>query len=69
MDGHWCRGELRDWQQRGDGSWWANVEWMSHSGETYIDTFPADRVRPDEARTAPTVPAPREVPLSEQSAN
>lgn len=41
-------GELRMWQQRDDGSWWAQVNWRSASGSTRIDTVPADDVRADE---------------------
>ena len=47
IDGHWCEGELRQWSQDGDGQWSAQVNWRRESGVTYIDTFAADRVRPD----------------------
>lgn len=48
-DGVWCQGELRMWQQREDGAWWANVSWRPGPNATYLDTVPADDVRLDEA--------------------
>lgn len=47
VDDTWYPGELRAWQQRDDG-WWANVNWSTGPGLTYLDTVPADRVRPAE---------------------
>lgn len=55
MDGVWHQGELRAWQQRDDGSWWANVQWRPAPGETYLDTVPAADVRPDESQPRPRV--------------
>lgn len=52
IDGAWCPGELRMWQQREDGSWWANVNW-SRDGQRYVDTLPADDIRPDERPSHP----------------
>ena len=40
-------GELRMWQQREDGSWWAQVNYRSEPGANRIDTVHADEVRPD----------------------
>ena len=48
IDGHWCKGELRQWSQDGDGQWSAQVNWRRMAGETFIDKFPADRIRLDE---------------------
>lgn len=43
-DGVWYPGELRAWQSRADG-WWANVQYRTAPGMTYLDTVPADQVR------------------------
>ena len=48
IGGQWCKGELRQWSQGADGQWSAQVNWRRRAGETFIDTFPADRIRPDE---------------------
>ncbi len=47
IDGQWCRGELRQWSVA-DELWSAQVNWRRDVGETFIDTFPADRIRLDE---------------------
>ena len=47
VDGQWCKGELRQWSND-DSNWSAQVQWRRTAGETFIDTFPADRIRPDE---------------------
>lgn len=51
VDGVWHPGELRDWLHREDGTWWANGQWRRRPGETYIDTVPADHVRPSRLTT------------------
>lgn len=48
VDGVEYPGELRAWQERADG-WWANVQWRTGPGVMFLDTVPADRVRPDES--------------------
>jgi hypothetical protein len=48
VDGQWCKGELRQWSVDGDKRWSAQVNWRRTTGETYIDTFPADHIRLDE---------------------
>lgn len=46
VDGDWHRAEVRQWVQRDDGTWWANVTW--HRGTaTHLDNFPAVHVRED----------------------
>jgi hypothetical protein len=39
VDGVWCKGELRMWIQREDGSWWGQVQWRGEPGMTFLDTF------------------------------
>lgn len=57
IDGQWCKGELRQWSVDGADNWSAQVNWRREVGHTYIDTFPANKIRPDETtghpRTAP----------------
>ena len=45
VEGHWCKGELRQWSQGADGQWSAQANWRRVAGETYIDTFPVERIR------------------------
>lgn len=53
IDGNWCKGELRQWTVDRERNWAARANWRREVGRTYIDTFPADRIRPDEsARSA-----------------
>lgn len=47
VDGVWCPGELRMWQQRG-GDWWAQVNYRSEPGTNRITTVHERDVRPDE---------------------
>ena len=49
VDGQWCKGELRQWSVDAEQRWSAQVTWRREVGHTYIDTFPADRIRLDEA--------------------
>ena len=51
VDGDWCTGELRMWLQ-GPTGWWAQCTWRRIAGETFIDTFPAERIREDEETRA-----------------
>lgn len=53
IDGEWCQGELRQWSQDPDGGWWANVSWRREPGSTFLDTFPAERVKQDEGTVGP----------------
>lgn len=49
----WRPRTLWAWTQYEDG-WEAQVAWSASPGETYVDRFPADRVRPvedDRSRT------------------
>ena len=48
IDGHWCKSELRQWSVDAEKRWSAQVNWRRQAGETFIDTFPAARIRPDE---------------------
>lgn len=43
----WYPGELRQWVQRDDGTWWANCSWR-HDTSGYLDNFPTERVRLDD---------------------
>jgi hypothetical protein len=45
LEGRWWPGELRMWRQDDDGSWRGNVQWHRAAGSTFLDTFPADRIR------------------------
>lgn len=47
IDGQWCKGELRQWSVDADENWSGQVNWRREVGQTYIDTFPADRIRQD----------------------
>lgn len=47
VDGDWYPGELRQWSRDPAGGWWANVSWRQAPGETFLDTFPAQRVCED----------------------
>ena len=48
IDGTWCYGQVRMQTQLDDGTWEINVQWFSEAEHTNrIDTFPAERVRPD----------------------
>ena len=49
IDGHWCKGELRQWSKDADGQWSAQVSWRRKAGKTFIDTFPAEDIRLDES--------------------
>lgn len=46
VDGTWWPGELRMWTQRDDG-WWAQVNYRTGVGQTYIATVHETDVRPD----------------------
>lgn len=46
VDETWRPGELRAWSQREGGAWWGNVSWSAGPGLTYLDTVPAERLRP-----------------------
>jgi len=46
VDGVWYPGELRMWTQAIEGSWFANVTWSRVSGKPWLDTVPANHVRP-----------------------
>lgn len=46
VDDEWFPGLLRMWKQDEDGSWSAQVSYSRAPGATYIDTVPAERVRP-----------------------
>jgi hypothetical protein len=56
-DGTWWSGELRGWWDR-DGVRLMNVQWHTGTGETHLDTVPADRVRRVDLEADPT-PASR----------
>lgn len=47
VDGQWCKGELRQWSVDGSDNWSAQVTWRRQLGQTYIDTIPENRIRPD----------------------
>lgn len=49
VNGQWYQGELRQWSADAKGSWSAQVNWRRKGGETFIDTIPAERIRPDES--------------------
>lgn len=45
----WVAGEVRMQWQDNAGAWWAEVQYRSpEHNSTMIDSFPAERVRPDE---------------------
>lgn len=46
VDGVWYPGDLRAWRQHDDRSWSAQVSWTKAAGETYMDAFAAEDVRP-----------------------
>ena len=47
VDGYWYPGEVRSWDRSSvDGSWSGIVTWHVRPGETRIDRFPAERIRP-----------------------
>lgn len=45
VDGAWHPGELRQWVQRDDGTWWADCSWSTAPGSRRLDSFEAERVR------------------------
>lgn len=48
IDDHEYRGELRAWAIDDDtGDWWANVQYRTAPGSTYIRWLPANQVRRD----------------------
>jgi hypothetical protein len=49
VGGRWCKGELRQWSVDAEKQWSAQVSWRREVGHTYIDTFPAELIRLDEA--------------------
>ena len=44
----WRPGDLRGWTQRRHSGWWGHVEYTMGPAQNYLDTFPADQVRPFE---------------------
>lgn len=46
IDGNWWPGELRMWKQHPDG-WWAQVNYTTAVGMTYIGTVHENDVRRD----------------------
>lgn len=44
VDGNWHPGELRMWQPTPDG-WAGQVQWRREVGMTFLDSFPAARIR------------------------
>lgn len=48
IGGRWFKGELRQWSVDAEKRWSAQVTWHREAGYTFIDSFPADRIRPDE---------------------
>lgn len=48
VEGQWRPGDLRMWVQNDDGQWFGQVQWQPAGNTSHtIDTFPADRIRPD----------------------
>lgn len=48
VDEQWHQGELRQWSQDPQGGWWGYVTWRPEPGQTLHDSFPAERIRPDD---------------------
>lgn len=44
--GEWRPAEIRMWTHEDDGTWSANVTWSAGVGQNYLDTFPAEQLRP-----------------------
>ncbi len=44
VDGAWHPGELRMWEPVAEG-WAGQVQWRREVGMTFIDTYPAERIR------------------------
>lgn len=42
--------------ERCDGDWSAQVQWRHAAGETFIDAFPVERIRPDRTELPGTRP-------------
>ena len=50
VNGRWLPGELRQWSQHEDGSWWGNVQYRPTDEPTrHYGTFSADRIRGGDA--------------------
>ena len=47
MDDNWLPGEVRSWSPSPSGWWAANCSWRGATGETQLDTFHEQDVRPD----------------------
>ena len=53
VGGDWHGGELRRWTQDAEGNWWAEVVWRRPLGQTFLHTFPRQRVWEDDDAIAP----------------
>ena len=48
VGGDWHGGELREWTRDPEGNWWAQVIWRRPLGQTFVGTFPRQRVWEDD---------------------
>lgn len=45
VDDAWLAGELRSWDRDESGAWTGMVTYRTGPGQTYLERFPADRIR------------------------